>query len=217
MTQTMSVTRALVELKTLNDKINRAIVGGVYVGLQTGTADKAKFSNSNFTTHFASKVEAEGKIKGSFDSVESLVNRRQAIKSAIILSNANTNVTFGGKTITVAEAIELKSTVEFRKSFLINLQGQLSHATNNMTTRNVALEAKIDKLLETSYGSEKTKVDAAVVEAISKPQRDTNSVSLFDPLDIQSKIDSQRELLDQLESELDFTLSESNARTTIVV
>ena len=217
MTQTMSVTRALVELKTLNDKINRAIVGGVYVGLQTGTGDKSKFSNSSLNGQFASRVEAESKIKGSFDSVESLVNRRQAIKSAIILSNAKTQVSFGGKTITVAEAIELKSTVEFRRSFLANLQSQLNYANGNMVQKNAALEAKIDKLLETSYGSEKTKVDAAVVEAISKPQRDTNGVSLFDPLDIQSKIDSQRELLDQLESELDFTLSESNARTTIVV
>lgn len=213
----MSVTRALVELKTLGDKINRAISSGTYVALQTGTGDKSKFSNAATVSPFASKVEAESKIKGSFDSVESLVNRRQAIKSAIILSNAKTNVTFGAKTITVAEAIELKSTVEFRKSFLTNLQTQLNYANREMILKNTALDAKIDKLLETTYGSEKTKVDASIVEAISKPQRDHGEVVLFDPLDIQSKIDAQRELLDQLESELDFTLSESNARTTIVV
>lgn len=217
MTQSMSVTRALVELKTLGDKINRAIVGGHFVALQTGTNDKAKFTNFAGNTQFASKVEAENKIKGSFDSVESLIARRQAIKSAIILSNAATDVSFAGRTIKVAEAIELKSTVEFRRSFLQNLQNQLNTVNSNVVTRNAALEAKIDKLLETTYGSDKTKIEAAVVEAISKPQRDTSGVSAFDPINVQAKIDSQRELLDQLESELDFTLSESNARTTIVV
>lgn len=215
MTQSMSVTRALVELKTLGDRIDRAIGTGVYVGVQIGKDTKAKYTNAGGAV--LTQSDLTQKIQSSFDSVNDLIDRRQKIKSAVILSNAVTKVTFGGKEITVAEAIELKSTITFRHQYLSNLRMQFASATKSVTDKNVLLELKIDKLIETSYSSEKTKVDAATVDAIAKPQRDQHEAVLFDPSKIESKIDEQVKLLEQLESEIDFVLSESNARTSIVV
>ena len=54
-----------------------------------------------------------------------LISRRNKIKSAIIMSNAKTVVEVAGKQMTVAEAIDKKSSIEYEKELLIHEEGQL--------------------------------------------------------------------------------------------
>lgn len=209
---TMSVTRALAELKRLEDRIGNAIREGQFVGVVVGKGTFARAAGSQPNVDAVSS-----KIQASFDKVESLISLRQRIKSAIILSNAKTLVTIGGKQMTVAEAIEYKSFIATKVQFLNQLRTSFGVASNAVAKLNSELDAIINRNLETVYGNEKGKADVAMVEAISKPQREQKEASLLDPQDIARKIDKLSEEISVVQSEIDFVLSESNARTDIEV
>jgi hypothetical protein len=210
--KTISVTRALVELKRFDERITRAISEGKYVGVQMGTNSSAKVYKSQDTI-----TAMQEKIRASFQKVEALIENRTALKRAIVMSNATTDVEIFGKVMKVAEAIEMKSTISQRQAFLNNMSSSFVTSRNLVDKENAALEDRINKLLETSYGGDKSKIDAAAYEVISKPQREMNSLSLIDPVGIEKKIDEQRDMVQNMVSEIDFALSESNARTVIEV
>lgn len=57
----------------------------------------------------------------------------------------------------------------------------------------------------------------SMFEAIAKPQREQKEASLIDPIKINDLIKSLEEEISLVETELDFTLSESNAKTEIEI
>lgn len=210
----ISITRALSELKVLQDRINRSIIEGVFVGVTTG---KGTYSTSVVGGVKTTLEAASASIQGSFDKVEDLIARRQKIKSAIILSNAKTLVNINGKEMTVAEAIEMKSTVESKKIQLQYMRNQFNGANQTINQVNTALEAVIQQSLDKVYGAEKSKVDSTLLESIADPQRQQKEASLLDPCKIAEKIENLQNEIQILESEVDFTLSESNAKTVIEI
>lgn len=211
-TQTMSITRALVELKRLNDRITTAIQYGKFVSRTVGQNKYKKVVGSNDTPE-----QMAGKIQASFDTVDSLIANRQKIKSAIVLSNANTKVTVNGQEMTVAEAIEMKGTVTFRNQYLFNLRQQQAAETRAVELTNTALEGSIDAMITTICGAEKSKIDANTLATIATPQKEQKEAAILDPAKIEDRITKLTEEISVLSSELDFTLSESNARTTITI
>ena len=210
--QKMSVTRALVEMKRFTDRINQAIANGTFVSVAVGQDSVRKVPHSNKTV-----AEMVSDIQSSFDKVESLIANRAKLKASIVLSNATTQVTILGRTMSVAEAIELKSTVAQRESLLQTLSGKFVAAQRIVELKNDELAKKIDALMTTSFGSDKREVSKEMFDMISAPQKRNGEYSLIDPLNIQAKIDKVREEISQLSSELDFVLSESNARTELEV
>ena len=108
--QKISVTRALVELKRLDERIGKAISGGLFIARTVGRDTNKKVVGSS-----DSVAAVEKRIQGSFDKVTSLITNREKIKSALVMSNATTHVSIMGRNVTVAEAIELKSTVGFAR------------------------------------------------------------------------------------------------------
>jgi len=75
------------------------------------------------------------------------------------------------------------------------------------------VESRLDKLLRTSVGDG----NAAEAEAISKPFLERNSAQLFDPLNIQGKIEALDAEIDDFLENVDVCLSESNSTTYIEV
>lgn len=208
----MTVTRALVELKRLDDRINSAISQGVFVGVTVGKDAQRKIVNSHISVS-----EAENQIKGSFDTVEQLIANRQKIKSAVVLSNAQTKVTVLGREMSVAEAIELKSTITFRTVFANTLKRQAQAAQLAVNDLQTKLDDAIERGVTTLYGSDKSKVDAGAYEVVATPQRNSKQPAVLDPQKISEKIAKVEKEISDLSSEVDFILSESNARTTIEV
>src|ERR1035437_8401176 len=133
--QQISVTRALVELKRLDERISKAISGGLFVARTIGRDTNKKVIGSSDTV-----ASVEAKIHGSFDKVNSLIVNRERIKSAIVLSNANTKVKILGRDVTVAEAIELKSTVAFRTQFLETMRRQLTGERQQVEKASIVLD-----------------------------------------------------------------------------
>ncbi len=207
----MSVTRALVEIKRIQERIETAILQGKFVDKTTGH-DQFKKASGN-----VSVAEATAKIQASFDKVDSLISNREKLKAAIVISNASNYVTVLDRVMTVAEAIEIKSTVSFRQQYLNAMRNQFTLTTNAVDKANAELDASITASLNTIYGNEKGKVEPSMYAAIANPQKQQKESALLDPCNVASRIEKMTDEISQINSEIDFVLSESNARTNISV
>jgi hypothetical protein len=116
--------------------------------------------------------------------------------------------------MTVAEAIELKKSIGFKRNMLDAYRRQVVQANALVTKQNAALEAQIETNLATIYvpalGSRRSGL-------LAKSQREQKEASLIDPIKINDVIKSLEDEISLVETELDFTLSESNAKTEIEV
>ena len=115
-TEKMSIHKALAELKLLDNRIMSAIKNGTYCVANKHSNDKIK----------GVSIEEYKKImQGDYDKATDLIKRRNAIKRAIVLSNAVTKVKINDIEYTVAEAIEMKNHgVEFDVMMYDALQKQ---------------------------------------------------------------------------------------------
>lgn len=102
----ISITRALVELKTLDARINKYTTSTQWIIFKTNG------KNSNF-------VEDEFKktTQSEFQSLNDLILWRDKLKNAIMKSNSLTEVELGGNKLTVNQAIEYKKTIEYKKNY----------------------------------------------------------------------------------------------------
>ena len=78
-------------------------------------------------------------MKACHNKVTDLINRRNAIKRAVVLSNATTKIKVGNEEYTVAEAIEMKNHgMEFKTHYLRTIANQ-NYAAQNEINRNLLL------------------------------------------------------------------------------
>ena len=196
----MSVHRGLSELKLYANKIASLNSGSFVV------ANK----QSNKTIGGKSIEDVNNLIKGNFDSMVALIENRKRIKDAIVKSNAATNVTIAGKIMTVAEAIERKVSIEFERNFLRILQNQFSQQNNLVDQQNLQLPTKLETFLQATLGEKR---DVATVKDLSKTFEDNNKFVLIDPNHIQDYIQNLDNSINEFASQVDYTLSESNATT----
>lgn len=209
--QKISVTRALVELKRLNDKITTA-AQQTFVGRSIGKNNNLKMVGVNQT-----KEAFEAEAVANMQKVTKLIENREALKSAIVISNATTKVNVAGREMSVAEAIELKTSVAFKEVLLSNLRHQLNTQKNQVDISNTRLEEDIQKLINTHVGADKSKVDQASIEVLTESQKKLKEQTLVDPCNCEKLISKLQEEINVVRSELDFILSESNSRTEISV
>ena len=119
-TKKMTVHKALAELKIVDDRIVSAINGGTYC-----VANK----HSNEKIKGVPVEDYKAVMQGYYDKATDLIKRRNAIKRAVVLSNATTKVSINGVEYTVAEAIEMKNHgVEFDEKMLDVLNKQYNKA-----------------------------------------------------------------------------------------
>jgi len=145
-----------------------------------------------------------------------LIRRREAIKAAIVASNAVTEVEICGEKMTVAKAIETKTSIAYKKNLLYTMKRQLADAILSMNKKNAALEDKITKLVETSYGKD-AKVSPEDYNSIADPMRKSNEVSLVNPLDLETKIEELEAYIEEFTATVDAKLQISNCTTKIVI
>ena len=201
--ETMTVTQALTELKTLDARISKKINDGIYI---------------NYVTPVSAMTaeEVEKLIKGNFQSVQDLVDRRNAIKLAVIMSNATTKVTVAGKQYTVAEAIDLKGHgIQYQNTLMNQMATQLA-ACHEQYTR--AKEKVEDKALALAKEAESTKdADAARKSDVYTKWIGDHPVTLVDPLKLQEKITAYEKEISEFILNVDVALSVINATTMITI
>ena len=97
----MTITRALSSLKNLDKKIEKLIGSAVFVSVR---GELRQPDNDSLRA-----VEL-------LQQIQDLQTHRDKLKSAIVISNANTRVKIAKETMTVAEAIERKKSIKHKIS-----------------------------------------------------------------------------------------------------
>lgn len=206
----MTVHKALAELKIVDDRINSAINGGTYCVAN-------KHSNNKIN---GISVEGFSKVmQGYYDKATELIKRRNAIKRAVVLSNAITKVFINGAEYTVAEAIEMKNHgVEFDESMLSVLRIQYNKAQAEILKQNGDdLEKRAEQYVIGIYGSKEGKTNTDDFEKTKKDFINANSYELIDPIKILDRINELEESIANFKAEVDSALSVSNAITEIEI
>ena len=204
MTQRMSVTQALPELKLLEkriDKVTDTIQDWCKVSHNGAPVDKDKH-----------KKETEALLQSFTD----LVKRRDTIKRAIILSNAATKVKIASWEGTVAEAIEYKSSIRIKRGLLDGMKECLQARRSEYETMKGQVDGRLERLLQSELGKD-VKTNPETITALTNSFRENNKVELVDPLDLAAKVANLEEELDAFETNVDWVLSQANATTMIQV
>lgn len=203
----MTVHKALAELKTLDDRIETEITGSVFV--------KANV-RSNTKIFGKSLDEFKSDTKASCQSVMALINRRNALKRAIVLSNAVTKVEIGGVEYTVAEAIEMNNHgMENLVGFRDFLKDQYATVRRFIDSENGdKLNKNCESYLQAMFGN-KEKANGADVEAVQNAYIASHSYDIVTGFDIDKVIKELTDKIDTFKSEVDSALSVSNALTVV--
>jgi hypothetical protein len=207
-TQRMTIHRALAELKLIDSKIEKQIDEIVPVGI----FQKGKLINNHIKEEDFSKSAIS-----KFDSVNDLIMRKNLIKSAIIEANSITKVQVSGKEMTIADAINHKTIIKFKRNLLDTLKSRQKQSFAQLNQQNLAIEQNLQKILEATFGKENVKVGKDDFEAVRKPYMEANEYHLFDPLNVSKKIEEIENEVEAFEMEVDAVLSEINAITIIEI
>ena len=211
-TEKMTIHKALAELKTMDARIDKAIRESTYVLAVKSSAEKI---------NGVTVADFKEKMKSGYQKVNDLMARRDAMKRAVVLSNATTKVQIAGVEYTVAEAIEMKNHgVEFKKTLLNNMIYAYSTAQNEFNRNSgEMLEKKAEtyvlSVIQAQPKESKMSVDSDAMKALRQDYINNNSYSLLDPINIAKAIETLDAEINEFVAEVDATLSCSNALTVI--
>lgn len=208
--ENMTVHKALAELKLLDSRIEKAIAEGIYCVANKHSNDKI---NGMPLDDYIKTMQ------GRYDKAVDLINRRKAIKRAVVLSNAVTKVTVAGVEYTVAEAIEMKNHgVEFDKLLMVHMQNHYNKSQITIKNENgKELEERAEQYVAAIYGQKEGKTNTADIEKVKADFLDSNSYELVDPLNVLEKIEDLEKRINDFMAEVDSALSVSNALTEITI
>lgn len=208
--ETMTIHKALCELKTLDARITKSIGECVFV-----------FANktSNAKVNGVPVSEYCKEIESNYQRVTDLLRRRDAIKAAIVQSNAETKVTIGGKGYTVAAAIEMKNNgIPLMQTLLKKMErdNRMARAEANKNNGDM-LEARADEYVKSLYGSSDMKNASEEIKKVRSDFIAAQTFEAVDPLDIVAKMDLLEKEINGFLVDIDSALSVSNALTNVTI
>lgn len=201
----ISIARALVELKTLDSRINKITTDTQWI------ITKTKNKNSNY-----SENEYAKSTLSEFQSLNDLITRRDKVKNAIMQSNSTTKVEVGGNTMTVAQAIEYKKTIEYKKNLLNVLKRQRQSVTIDFESHKQRVQNKIDENIKVICGKD-SKPDESVIKSVTDGITKGDPIEIYDPIGLDKVIKEMETSIEDFTANVDYVLSESNALTLICV
>lgn len=209
--EVMTVHKALCELKMLDKRINESIMTAEFC-----RANK----HSNVKIDGGTIAEYEAAAVSKYQSTMDMIIRRDAIKRAVVASNAVTEVTIGGNRYTVADAVELRRHgLSYRRTLLQAMTLQLKRVRSAIEQKNgEELTRAADKMVEVYYGRQ-TDVKAITEEMKATREKfiEDNTYELLDPIRVENRIRELDKEITAFETEVDSALSVSNAVTEITV
>lgn len=204
--ETMSITKALAELKLLDSRVAKTTGQGAFVTYSTGSqAPKVGKSVEEFTKNAQADLE----------SVRTLIKRRGAIKAAVVVSNATTKVDVAGRSFTVAEAIEYKNAVKHELALIQKIRSDLATAQSFVDRENLQVQTRLDQHVNNLFGKEGSKDPN--YEVVAQAFRSQNEAKLVDPLGAADLIRKMETEVEDFLLNVDYVLSESNTLTKIDV
>ena len=205
----MTIHKALCELKILDSRINNAISSARFC-----LANK----HSNEKVNGVTVEEYQETMKASYNKASDLIKRREAIKRAVVLSNAKTIVKIGGKEYTVAEAIEMNNHgIDLKLQLKNAMKKQYDSAMTTIISKNSVVDDKATEYVVGLFGQKESKTANEEYEKARKSYIEANTMELIDPVNILEKIEVLEVEIADFTTEVDSALSVSNALTEITV
>lgn len=205
----MTIHKALCELKILDSRINNAISSARFC-----LANK----HSNEKINGVTVEEYQETMKASYNKASDLIRRREAIKRAVVLSNAKTIVKIGGKEYTVAEAIEMNNHgIDLKLQLKNAMKKQYDSAMTAIISKNSVVDDKATEYVVGLFGQKESKTANEEYEKARKSYIEANTMELIDPVNILEKIEALEVEIADFTTEVDSALSVSNALTEITV
>lgn len=208
----MTVHKALAELKVIDSRINNAIRSGTFV-----VANK----HSNDKIHGVTINEFKNSMRSDFQKVSDLIARRNAIKKAVVASNAVTKVKVGDTEYTVATAIEMKNHgMEFKNTFKKCLESQYAVAKNELDKNSGdPLEKRAENyvlsVIQAQPKDSKMAVDSEAMKNLRAQYIKDNTYDIIDPIGVKDSIEQLDNEISSFITEVDAALSVSNALTVL--
>lgn len=208
-TETMTVHKALAELKVLDSRISNTILSGDFVITKKNNQDTVKGKTVE---------QFKNKATEAFQKASDLIRRRNAIKNAVVVSNANTTVKIGDKDYTVVEAIEKKNHgMDYYVQLRDVLRQQFAKQKSELEKHNASLQQKAEQFVTGLMGGREVKTDSTEYISAVDTYIKSNTMTLLDPLGIEKKIEELDDMINTFLPEVDAALSVSNAVTTITI
>jgi len=199
MTTKMTITQALRELKLLANRIDKQLENDKY----------SHYFLPNQSVKDAKSPEEFDKIaRSSYQSILDLINRRTLIKSKIVQSNAVTSITIGSSSMSVAAAIEFKTSIQNKKLLIHTLTQQRKRAELEQSKRMEQVDKDLIAML-----SANTEMSVEDRELYSKSFR-TSKEGTLAGIDF-SIIEQLEKEVEAFESNVDTLLTISNSTTFI--
>lgn len=208
-TETMTIHKALAELKVLDKRIIDSMAAATFVVNKKNNQEKV---------HGITPDAFKEAAYASYDKITDLIKRRNAIKDAVNVSNAVTKVEIGGKTYTVVEAIDKKNHgMAFYIELRDHMASQLSRAKAELEKQNSQLQQKAEQFVTGLMGSKETAAKSEEYDTSVKTYIKSNTVEMIDPLGLEKRIAELDDMINAFMPEVDAALSVSNALTTITI
>lgn len=211
-TEKMTIHKALAELKTLDDRIISAMREQAFCVAVKHSAEKINGK---------AIPQVKEDIKACYQKTQDLIARRNAMKRAVVLSNARTMVNIAGKEYTVAEAIDMKNNgIANLKSLYFYLTEANTKASAVLTQNSQEeIEKRADQyvlsVIQAQPKDSKMAVDSDAMKEIRKAYVANNTYDLIDPINCVETAKKILEDINAFQTEVDAALSVSNALTTI--
>lgn len=208
-TKEMTVHKALCELKTLGDRIDKKVRNTEFIVGNKHNNDKI---NDKTIVQWKKDTKAE------YQSLMDLIKYRNALKQAVAMSNANTKVTVCGKEYTVAEAIELKNNwIPILKDLSYKLSQNNNQVTITVDRLNDEVERTADEQMERLFsGKDKTAPTKEMLD-FRNQYIEQRKYDIIDPIGVENEIKNLEDTILDYMVEVDSELSRSNAVTLITV
>ncbi|ASV43382.1 hypothetical protein [Vibrio phage JSF12] len=207
MTNKITVTQALTEVKKLDKQISKLSQAGGFIGAYT---------NGKLPAGFSSKEQLVAEVTGNLQRIDALMARRANIKAKITESNAKTPVVVGKITMTVAEAIERKDSIQLSVDLMGVLKKELATTQKAQDDFNRRIQQDIDTKVTQILGNVK-KVDANddTYKMIKEQVEKANTFTLVDPNNLRVVIQKLEDQIEDFKLNVDVALSIVNATTFI--
>ena len=208
----LTITRALSEKKMVEKRLNDKILNGTFVGIVKGNAEKP------ISSAFKTKEELAETIQSSYDSVSALIDRYKELASAIIRSNSSTLIKIDGVEMTVSEALERKKSIAHETGMLKRLREDYARVTRDVNDSNANMQYSIDQQVKAMMSGDRSiKSEEESINLVTQAFSATTEQHIFDPAGIVKRIEEYVNIVEGFNNEIDYALSESNAKTLITI
>ena len=219
MEQKMLVTQALDQrdllVKKICDKIRKA-----------SFTETKKHNEEKVMERRVTQKEFEKEARSSYQQIIDLIHWYDKVDQAILHSNAETIIETSYGTMSIANALALRSRLNcsnaydsdsnFEGNLMMKLQEELNEKIRVMEQKNKGLQNTAETMRLSILGKDTKTKDETPLKVVDVYVQE-NTTELIDPLNVRKKIDELNERRETILNELDTKIKVSNATTFVEI